>query len=328
MNHGGRREILLVKFCFFLLAAVSLTLLSSGVSAEDKKGGLVIAFDDGYPSWTATIAPELKQAGGVATGFVNNQRVHNGDLSFEDLRNLQDKYGWEIGTHTYHHFHSPEFVKMNGMGLWIKDEFGASIDELRSHGLRIRSMVFPFNDLTPELGSEVMKRLEAFRRSDPFPVSDGKRSDGSYIATPLDLAQYAPIDQVLSWIDYAYEKKSYMFLFGHKVLPDDEFVTGVVSEVAGSNLIAREVTGHLTENTEICLVPDSNRRIAGPPIKVDRVEGNTVRIFRGDLARLTRPGAKFIVGQCYSWQLSYFRRLIHYAAGKLTFYTVHDALFP
>ncbi len=310
----------------FLQLFAAVYLFSSGVYAEEKSGGFVLAFDDGYPSWISTIAPELKRVGGMASGFVNNQRIYKGDLSFEDLRTLQDAYGWEIGTHTYHHHHAPEFVKQKGLAAWLRDELDASFEELKSKGLHIRSMVFPYNDFNEEIAREVTKRFEGFRRNNDFAVAAGKRADGSYPATSLDLGQYVPLDLAVRWIDYASEKNSFLFLYGHKVLPDEEFLTGTVTSVSGKSLSAKRMSGHLADNTDICLVPDISRNISGLPIKVQAIEGDVIKIFRGDLSKLSKPGAVFMAGQCYGMQLSYFRKLIEYAARKMKFYTVHDAI--
>ncbi|MCX5886421.1 MAG: polysaccharide deacetylase family protein [Proteobacteria bacterium] len=312
------------NICLMLFTIVFFSV--SSVYAEEMKGGIVLAFDDGYSSWINVIAPELSRVGGVATGFVNNQRIHAGDLSFEDLRTLQNKYGWEIGTHTYHHFNSPEFVKRKGISSWVKDELEASITELTYQRLKVQSMVFPFNYFTPELGAEVIKKLEAFRRADAFPIAKGKRADGSYPSTPIDIAHYVPLEQVLSWIDLAQQQKRFIFLYGHKVLPDEEFVTGTVASCSGRTLVAQEIIGPLPRDKELCLVPDTRRRIYGFPIKIESVEGNVITIFQGDLSPLTKPGATFLIGQSYGTQISYFRELINYAAKRLPFLTVHGAI--
>ena len=89
-------KILLI--CFILLG----TMPSQGLT--ETRGGLVLMFDDGYPNWASTIAPELARVGGVATGYVCVFRVKSEKLTYADLHELQDCYGWEIGSHTYHHF--------------------------------------------------------------------------------------------------------------------------------------------------------------------------------------------------------------------------------
>jgi peptidoglycan/xylan/chitin deacetylase (PgdA/CDA1 family) len=309
---------LFLVLLFFLTA-------TSHSRAEESHGAMVLTFDDGYPGWIKTVAPELERVGGLATCFVNNQRIHNRDISFEDLRILQNKYGWEIGTHTYHHFNAVEFVRNKGLSLWIRDELEASVNELKSQGLTIRSLVFPFNTFNSELSNEVSKKFESFRYSDPFPITDHKKNDGSIPGKSIDIMNYVPIEQIIEWIDFAYKNKRLLFLYGHEVLPDEEFAEGQVASVERNTLFANKTVDILAKK-ELCLVPDKSKRNAGNPIKVLDISEKEIRLQKDDLLKLTKPGATFIVGPCYATQFSYFKTLIEYAAKKLPFLTVHAAV--
>jgi len=307
---------------FILLLAVFLT--NSYVHAGEKKGGIVIAFDDGYPSWITIIAPELSSVGGLATGFVNNQRIKFGDISFDDLLLLQNKYGWEIGTHTYHHYNAPEYVQQKGLSSWIKNELEASVTELQAHGLKIYSVVFPYNAFTKELAVEVLKRHTTFRHDDVYPIADSIGKDGSLPGTEFDIGFYVPIEHVFKWIDFAQKQDAFLFLYAHKVLPDEEFSTGIVTSLSTQTLFADKDIS-LPSKRDLCLVPDTRMRVY-KAIKVESVSGNVVKVFQGDLSRMSRTGATFIVGPCYGMQRSYFRRIIEYAAERLSFYTVNEVL--
>jgi peptidoglycan/xylan/chitin deacetylase (PgdA/CDA1 family) len=307
--------------CFLLV-----TILTGSLYADEKKGGISLAFDDGYPSWTAIIAPEIKKVGGIATGFVNNQRVRPGILSYEDLRDLQNNYGWEIGTHTYHHFHAPDYVRQKGMGVWLKEELGASLEGLASEGLKVRSLAFPFNDSDPAVEKESMKKVANFRRQKDFPIPGNITKDGSYPAASFELASYVPIELMFQWIDFARQQDRSIFLFGHKVLPDEEFLAGTVASISEKTITVEKTTGAVKKDVELCLVPNTKRRIYGSPLKVTTVDDKTVTVSRTDMALLTKPGASFIVGECYAVPVSYFRQLVAYAAERLTFLTVSQAL--
>jgi peptidoglycan/xylan/chitin deacetylase (PgdA/CDA1 family) len=313
-----------MKYRYFCVAFVIIHLLASFCFAEEKRGGIVIAFDDGYPSWTKIIAPELARVGGMATGFVNNQRIHFGDLSFEDLRALQNKYNWEIGDHTYHHFNAPIFVQQKGLSTWIKNELEASVLELQSQGLKIQSFVFPYNAFTKELSVEIMKRFKSFRRDEIFPVTDTINDNGSIPAGEIDISFYVPITLILEWIDFAKQQNKLLFLYGHKVLPDEEFFTGTVNSLSTRTLVSKEKINAISEK-DMCLVPDTKKRIYRP-VKVETMSGDTINTFQGDLTRMSETGATFIVGPCYGMQLSYFRRMIEYAAEHVPFYTVEQAV--
>jgi hypothetical protein len=316
-----------MRYRYFCVAFIIIHLLTSVCFAEKKLGGIVIAYDDGYPSWIKIIAPELARVGGVATGFVNNQRIHIGDLSFENLRMLQNKYNWEIGDHTYHHFNAPIFVQQKGLAAWIKDELQASVVELQSQGLKIQSFVFPHDAFTKELSIEIMKRFKSFRdaeKNDIFPVTDTINENGSVPAAEIDIRFYVPITQMLKWIDFAKQHNKLLFLFGHRVLPDKEFFTGTVTYLSTQTLVSKEKINAIGEK-DVCLVPDTRKRTYHP-VRVETISGNSINTSQGDLTLMSETGATFIVGPCYAMQLSYFRRIIDYAADHLPFYTVEQAV--
>jgi len=300
-------------------------LFAHSVCADEKHGGFVLAFDDGYASWTNIIAPELAKVGAVATGYVNNERIHSGKISFNDLRTLQNSYGWEIGTHAYHHFDPTIFVELHGMSSWIKDELEASVTELQSRGLKINSLVFPFNKYTKELAAEALKRMECFRKAAVYPIAPGKREDGSIPGVQIGIGNYVPLKQLFEWIDIAHEKNQLLFLYGHEVLPDNEFASGTVVSVDERKLVAKDKIRSLSSGY-LCLVPNDNQQIKFAHIRVKNIEGNHVKVSNGDLTSLSGPGATFIVGPCNAMRLSDFRATIKYAAGKLKFLTVHNAV--
>lgn len=310
----------------FIHCLLFIAIFTGSLWAEEKKGAISLAFDDGYPSWTAVIAPEIKKVGGTATGFVNNQRVRPGILTYDDLRDLQNKYGWEIGTHTYHHFHAPEYVKQKGLAAWKKDELGAALVGLASEGLKAQSLAFPFNDSDPAVEKEALNKVASFRRQKDFPIPSGAAKDGSYPAASFELASYIPLDLMYQWIDFARRQDRVIFLFGHKVLPDEEFLTGTVGTVSDRTITTEKTTGALKKDVELCLVPNTHRRIYGTPLKVTSVENGVVTISRTDMAQLAKPGAPFIVGECYAVPVSYLRALVAYAADRVAFLTVSDAL--
>jgi peptidoglycan/xylan/chitin deacetylase (PgdA/CDA1 family) len=309
----------------FILGIVMLLVLSPGLCEAKVQGGMVLMFDDGYPDWVTTIAPELARVGGVATGFVLLNSIRSEKLTYEDLRNLQNHYGWEIGNHTEHHYNAAEFVKRKGMSTWARNELEAASNELRSHGLNIRSMVFPYNVFTPELSREAMKRFETFRDPELFFIASDARAHGPIPGREIDISQFVPLELIFKWIDLAHDRGDLLFLYGHQVLPDAEFQTGTVEAVSQHTLIAKDNL-RPSAAPDLYLVPDTSCRFSGSPIRVVQVEGNKIQAGRGDLARLTKPGATFMIGPGYGTRLSDFRKMIAYAAQRLKFYTVHQVV--
>ncbi|MEI6167373.1 MAG: polysaccharide deacetylase family protein [bacterium] len=311
-----------LKFKAYVFLASFLFFTGISWSAE-KQGGIVIQFDDGWSSWATLIAPELKKAGGVATCFVNNQNLRSGRITLEDLLALQNTYGWEVGTHTWHHLNSPAFVRKNGIDRWLNEEFNKSVSELRAAGLTINSMVFPFNMFDKKLTETVQPLVETYRRTERLSLATGVSADKSVPGTAMDMAHYVPVDLLKQWIDMAADRNKLLFLYGHRILPDSDFATGTVVSVTSTTLTAA-VAVTLPQGTDLVLAPDVTRRAITDFFNIVKVTGTVIEVDRADLAANTRPGAQFLIGEAYSTRLSDFRSLVEYAASKVNFYTLHD----
>jgi peptidoglycan/xylan/chitin deacetylase (PgdA/CDA1 family) len=289
-----------------------------------KQGGLVLQFDDGWTSWATLIAPELQAVGGKATGFVNNKNLKSGRITAKDLLALQNTYQWEIGTHTWDHLNAPVYVRKYGLEDWLEKQLARSTEELRALGLNVRSLVFPFNAYTPEIAKAVQPRVDSFRRSEKLAVAKSINPDKSVPGTAIDMANYIPPELLIQWIDMAAATDSYLFLYGHRILPDNSFATGTVVSVTATSLTA-EVTVSLPEGTDLVLVPDITRRRPPPDyFRVQGVSGNTITVDRPDLTTSTKPGATFMIGEAYSTRLSDFRAVIKHASERMNFYTLRE----
>ena len=297
--------------------------LASASLAEELRGGLALQFDDGWHSWATEVAPLLKAHGGVATCFVNDKYVKDGRITMDELRQLQDEYGWEIGSHTANHYNAPRYVQAKGLAAWLANELDPSLKLLREDGLRVNALVFPFNASTPEIAQAAMERVGSYRRVDSLALADGVRPDGSLPGTPIDTTQYAPIDLVKKWIDMAQRRDSVLFLYGHRILPDSAFTTGRVVAVS-ANTVTLDRPVLLEAGEDYVLVPDLERRQSMQNVfAVQGAAGSTVTVQ--ELA----PGAvavgnEVLIGPSYGTRRSDFEELLQYAAEHLHFYTIAD----
>lgn len=284
----------------------------------------MLSFDDGYKNWITTIAPELQRVGGVATGFVNNSRIKQGHITFEDLLSLQNDYGWEIGTHTYNHNNLKAQCELENIHTVLRKELDYSISEFQSQGLRIQSLVFPFNIYTNDIIREALKRVTSFRRNDENPISSGIGKDSSYPGRAIDLGNYVPINQILTWINTVHENNQFLFLYGHQILPDNEFITGKTV-----SFTKRTITTHqaieFPSDSSTCLVPNITKPLEFMFL-VKSIKGRTVTVANGNLNRFSEPEVTFMIGPCMAMRLSDFRTVIEYASKKLHFRTVSEVL--
>lgn len=307
---------------------IALLIALATFADQAPRAGMVIAFDDGYGNWMELAAPELAKVGGKATAYVNNVRLNGRDLSVEQLRQLRDRYGWEIATHTYHHYNAPQFAQRKGLNEWVSEELERSLVELRDLGFEPASLAFPFNSFDDKLREAALRHVASIRRREPLPLAASRRPDGTIPAAAIDLSVYVPGTLLRQWIDLADERGEHVFLFGHRVLPDSRFGEFTVKAVSTYTLTADRAIDVRVEQGyghDTCLVPDTARRMSDA-LKVRKIEGNTVQAGRGDLRHYTSTGKRFLVGPCYGTPLSDFRSLIDYAAERMPFLTVSEAL--
>ncbi len=291
--------------------------------ADELRGGLALQFDDGWHSWATEIAPLVKEHGGVASVFVNNKYIEDGRITLDELRSLQNDYGWEVGTHTANHYNAPRYVQTKGLDTWLVKELEPSLELLRGAGLRVNALVFPFNASTPEIEQAAMTRVGSFRRVTPLALADGVRPDGSVPGTSIDSTQYAPIELIKKWIDLAHERNTVLFLYGHRVLPDTAFPTGRVVAVSGS-AVTLDRPVELEAGEENVLVPDIEHRQAAKDIlAVQGADGNVIQLAEPAPDSL-QVGHLIMVGPSYGTRRSDFIELLTYAAAKLHFYTIAD----
>ena len=319
---AGRRLIL--RLLMMTLAGLAMELRSEPV----RRGGLVLQFDDGWSSWRTLIAPELARVNGRASVFVNNQHIHSGRISLEDLQVLQNDFGWEIGTHTYNHYNAIRHVQKQGLQAWMDTQLERSLSELRGAGLNVRNLVFPFNAFSPEITRAVLNHgIDSYRRADPLALATARRADGSLPGSSIDLTRHVPLALLKQWVDLAHARGQLLFLYGHRVLPDAAFVIGRVDEVHAHELVV-DAAVVLPQDEDVVLVPDLDRRGTADSIGGLAVSADSRRILTPetspDLTRLAASGSTFLIGPAYGTRLSDFVSLIDYAAERLTFYTVAD----
>lgn len=312
-------------------AVVGWGCLAVAAGAETPtRGALVLQFDDGWSSWRTLVAPELARAGGRATCFVNNQYIRSGRISLDDLRTLQNTFGWEIGSHAFTHQNAVRYVQQHGLNDWLSSQLDRSLSELRGAGLKVSNFVFPFNAYTPELGRAVRERgMGSYRKASAFAMMSGRNEEGFLPGTSFDLTHYVPVGVLRQWIDMAHDQGQFLFLYGHHVSPDAAFVTGRVVRVTAHTLEC-ETAVSLPAGDAIVLVPDIARRATSGAIEGLTVEGGG-RVIRtpdsaANLSQLTGPGSIFLIGPAYGTRLSDFAELVRYASGRLNFYTVSEVV--
>ncbi len=119
-----------------------LTLLSCTFTTQPAKSELVVCinFDDNSSSVMENALPIMQEYGFRASMFVNSGRVGNQTrLTWQQLQELKNIYGWEIGGHTINHVNlatqTPEEAEYS-----IKADY----DSLKAYGFHPTSFATPF----------------------------------------------------------------------------------------------------------------------------------------------------------------------------------------
>lgn len=293
-------------------------------AAQSPAGALVIQFDDGYPDWRDKAAPLLARYQGKATAFVCDQYIQSGRIHLKDLRELQDQFGWEIGTHTARHVSAPRMARMKGVKIWADHELQPSLEYLKKAGLEVHTMAFPFNDWTPEVARCAQDAGLAFRDATMHVWVQAPGASGSFPGVSMDTVKWIPWLTLKSWVDAAAQEGAGLFLYGHRVLPDDAFMEAQVVRV-DADRVELDADIRLPHDEPMALVPDTEQaRASGPPWMVRSIEGRVVQVEGSDLRRATAPGRRVLIGPSYGTRATDFERLLEYAAPRLRFLTVHE----
>lgn len=294
--------------------------------ADGPGPGLVLAFDDGFANWLEVVAPTLAEAGGMATAFVNNRLVPD-RLTVAHLRELQDRYGWEIASHGVNHHAAPGYVRRHGMARWEAEELRASLEGFAEMGITVTAFAFPYNALDDPLAETVRRHVRTYRRAVPMAWARGPAADGAHPATSIDLASHIPVEMLKGWVDLVAEHGGFLFLYGHRVLPDTHFTVGTVKAVSG-NRLETETPLALGSGELLVLVPDRGQRLRwAPELQIRKHGENFVEVGDVDLGDYTRPGVEFLIGPAMATRLSDFQALLDYAQEKaLNFTGVTEAV--
>lgn len=116
-------------------------------------------FDDGFASAYNKAAPALAQYGFVGTSYVTSSFIAKRNyMTWDQVKKLQDTYGWEIGGHSVNH---PLLTSLTPEQ--IKNEVVVNKQDLTSRGINARSFATPFGDYDNRVVAEIARNYETHR---------------------------------------------------------------------------------------------------------------------------------------------------------------------
>jgi len=186
---------------------------------DQKEGAVVIIFDDGYKSIlsAANIMNKYGFKGNVAVIGRNLAITHSQYLTIEDLKNLQDAYGWNMVNHSEYHKNALDVYYDEGDFAGFEQDLISGAQALMNLGINSAPnwFVYPNGATNSEIKGIVAKYYK-FARLDSgyqeiFPLGEplGVRA--------FPVQAQTPPDQVKRLMLEAKECKLTLFLTFHRI---------------------------------------------------------------------------------------------------------------
>lgn len=215
--------MLILRRLSALIALVFLILLPTTIHAQvvdPREAKVSLTFDDGFKS-TYTLALPILSARGIkavefpTTGFIDSGVTGDGfpAMTWAEVQNLQNQYGWEIGSHTLTHPELPT-VNLNQ----IKNELTQSKTILESKGFNVSSLATPYGAYDNNVLREALKIYNLHRGFWDRDDQNIYPYDRSVVLVQSS-EQGVTVPNIKSWIDQAVSQKKWLVLVFHDVAP-------------------------------------------------------------------------------------------------------------
>jgi len=173
-----------------------------------------IDFDDGWSSVYELALPVLASKNIPARVNIATSNVGlDGFMTWSQIKELQDVYGWEIGSHSVSH---PDLTKLNSAEL--EYELSQSKLDLEAHGLNVTSFAVPYSSYNNMVLSKIAKyyryaRIDAGENVYPY-FRDLQ-------ALFFNVANDTSFDAVKAEIDKAIEEGRWLILLFHIIAEEN-----------------------------------------------------------------------------------------------------------
>ena len=235
-----------------LAAATSAT--AASVPTPTKVAKVSFTFDDGLASSLTQAAPVLAKYGFTGTDYVStgcigmtttpNTCGADEDeiyMTWDQVTELKNVYGWEIGAHTVTHpllaSSDSDFQPQKLTATQVIQELTQSKADLAAHGITATNFASPYGDYNPAVLAQIAKLYTSHRgfadtSYNTFPYND-------YILRDQPVQAGVSVATVKSYIDTAIANQSWLVLTFHNIKtnastdPDDyEYKTSDLDLIA------------------------------------------------------------------------------------------------
>jgi peptidoglycan/xylan/chitin deacetylase (PgdA/CDA1 family) len=225
-----------------IVLALPSTTIATSVNNIAAKPKISFSFDDGLGSVITHAAPILAKYGLQGTSYIiadcpgtKGTCRANPDadyMSWDQITQLHDKYGWEIGSHSLSH---PSFSKLTESEQ--EHELSESKKILAQHGFDARTFATPYGDYNHNTLALAAKYYQSHRGFWDYGFNDWPYSD--YLLPVQQVQAGVSIEQIQGYIDTAIANRQWLVLVFHDIKdspshdPDDfEYSTQGLDQIA------------------------------------------------------------------------------------------------
>jgi peptidoglycan/xylan/chitin deacetylase (PgdA/CDA1 family) len=215
--------------------------------AELDRARVSFTFDDGFAS-TRTLAAPILEARGIDGVLYLSSGAPDGTFTLDDnqpaitweqVRELQNDFGWEIGGHTEMHGELPEISQQQ-----LRAELANSNNAFIANGLNVTNFASPFgaydNTTLPEI-LKYYKSQRGFADRESLNVMPYNKS----VLMVQSVEEGVTNAQVQAWVDQAIAQKRWLILVYHDIAPQhnpDYIYTNTTAELtAHANYVQSKV---------------------------------------------------------------------------------------
>lgn len=216
------RSIVSIVIVLGIIAALSTTNTSVAPSVNNihPEPKISLTFDDGFTSVLTHAAPTLSQYGYRGTSYIIPACVDtsgvcraNEDASYmnwEQIKQLKEGYGWEIGAHSFTH---PALTGLSDRQL--DRELSMSKTTLAAQGIEAISFASPYGDYNNKTLAAIAKYFESHRGF--WDRGYNRWPHNEYLLAVQQVQSGVSVAQVKRHIDTAARNKQWLILVFHDI---------------------------------------------------------------------------------------------------------------
>lgn len=146
---------------YYLLIFSCVFILFLGCKYPQKKGGIIISFDDNYIDEWFSCKEVFKKYNIRATFFIAHSHLLD-TINIQKLKILE-KEGHEIGCHGYRHLNCMDYA--DSIDIYMEQEIKPAVNQLKKHGFQVCSFAYPFGTSTDYIDSILLTYFSFIRKA-------------------------------------------------------------------------------------------------------------------------------------------------------------------